>query len=166
MSETHSGGASPPHLHILVDTREQRPISGFYQYEGVSGVSHEKLDVGDYTTKISKESFVIERKSPEDMYNSILRGHKRFSRMLTRARQQNIVVYILVECPEQYFYSLAWCSFYPKVKKETIKKIVTKIRSYRGVHVDFCQGRSDMRNQILGLLDISDRVITMRRQGE
>ena len=68
-------------LVIIVDTREQRP----YEFEKYPvRVKHEKLDTGDYSVEGFENIFAIERKSLDDLVNTISRGRDRFNDEIIR----------------------------------------------------------------------------------
>jgi ERCC4-type nuclease len=77
---------------IIIDTREQKPIS-FPGHEKV----HRKLDEGDYNTPELEDKIVIERKSVEDFYGSVIQGHARFKKEILRAKDKKKKFYIFVE---------------------------------------------------------------------
>jgi hypothetical protein len=70
----------PSPLHIIIDTREQRPWS----FDPTAVVTtRRKLDAGDYALE-SDDRFVIERKSIEDFVSTMAQGWERFLRELDR----------------------------------------------------------------------------------
>jgi hypothetical protein len=68
---------------VVVDTREQKPYD--FSEVGVDNVVHEKLDVGDYTLKGFEHDFVVERKSLDDLANSLGTERGRFENEILRA---------------------------------------------------------------------------------
>jgi len=78
-------------MKILIDTREQKPLS-FNASESL------KLDFGDYTVGGSDYSYTyIDRKSESDFKSTVSVGLDRFKRELDRVRQFNSFMYVLVE---------------------------------------------------------------------
>lgn len=127
---------------IIVDTREQLPLWS-------KGVTKKKLIVGDYTTPILQKSFIIERKSPSDLYQTITRGHVRFRKELYRAMLNEIELALYVECSASYFYDLKFVKgFTPKVKGETLKKTINTISRKYNLKVYWCKNRADMKKKI------------------
>ena len=86
--------------HILrIDTREQKPL--FFDTFGVK-VRREKLSCGDYHMVFSdgtSSSVVFERKSIPDLFGTMTKGHERFKKEMTRAKEQGLSMVILVEGP-------------------------------------------------------------------
>lgn len=69
----------PQKIHILVDTREQRPLK-FDDYK----VERATLETGDYTTAALRGRVAVERKSLTDLAGSLTEA--RFTRELQRSR--------------------------------------------------------------------------------
>ena len=84
---------------IIVDTREQKPIWEVKEGE----VIVQKLDEGDYTTDRLLNKAHIERKSGNDLYGSLLQGHKRFIAELERANVKGLTLAVFVECSRKDF---------------------------------------------------------------
>jgi len=81
-------------MKILVDSREQLPL-----FPG----NRATLLCGDYTTHKLKGCFVIERKSLQDLYGSIVQGNQRFKAMLFAAAWHRISICIYVEGTREDF---------------------------------------------------------------
>ena len=129
---------------ILVDSREQLPL-----WDGETTTRRQKLEVGDYTTLSLHNKAHAERKSGQDLYCSIVQNHQRFARMLTRAREQNIVVAIFVECDEEAFYMKQFKRGYGlKCKTEVLKKIVHTMRTKYEIPFIWCYGRTHMKTEM------------------
>src|SRR5690349_5556133 len=79
------------HLQIIADTREQQPLWL------PPLCKKQTLVVGDYTTEKLKRKFIIERKSPGDLYGTITKGHPRFKREIKRALDKKIELVVFVE---------------------------------------------------------------------
>ena len=81
----------PKDMEILVDTREQAPLSF-----AVSRIM--KLDFGDYTTSSKYYNYTyVDRKSESDFKGSIGKGFARLRRELQRAKDFDSFLYIVVE---------------------------------------------------------------------
>lgn len=76
-------------MKILVDTREQKPL-----FPNAKFVT---LKVGDYTTEKLKSKFVIERKSLQDLYQTLTRNNTRFKYELFHAAYLRITIEVYVE---------------------------------------------------------------------
>lgn len=69
------------HPTIIIDTREQRPLE-FLHLPSERGTLHS----GDYSIVGLENDFAIERKSVDDLCQSVTRGRERFERELHRLR--------------------------------------------------------------------------------
>lgn len=84
---------------ILVDTREQAPFTfenPKYSESGLLGVEKHVLNIGDYTLKENPIK-VIERKSLQDFYGSLIQGRDRFEEEMQRAKAKHIEMSIVIE---------------------------------------------------------------------
>lgn len=79
-------------MKIIIDTREQKPLK-FTGHETI----RRKLDEGDYNVEELENEIVIERKTVEDFYGTITRGHNRFKNEILRARDKNKKFYMFLE---------------------------------------------------------------------
>lgn len=137
-------------MKIIVDTREQLPL-----FKG-KNVINKKLSEGDYSIEGLEDKIVIERKSPGDLYGSIIQGHKRFLDEIIRSRLQGKKFYIVVECLEDEFYSKMWQGgYYCKVKGNVLAKIVFTIQEKYGVIFIWCKGRPEVKAKVKDLLVIN-----------
>ncbi len=84
---------APKELNIIVDTREQNPIS----FPKNVFVVNEKLDVGDYALASRKIKLSIERKSLPDFIGTLSSGYERFVREVQRAENAGVKLIVLVE---------------------------------------------------------------------
>lgn len=66
---------------LLVDDREQKP----YQFPGVDDVKTVRLPVGDYTYEGFEDQFAVERKTLDDLANSLSNDRLRFENEVRRA---------------------------------------------------------------------------------
>jgi len=125
---------------ILVDTREQTPIWFLVCRKF-------KLDVGDYTTERLLNKFHIERKSPQDLYQSIIQNHFRFVNMLCLAKSRRIKIAIYVECTREKFVTLQFPKGHErKMRPETLDKITATMETrYEFV---WCKDRDDLKRKI------------------
>lgn len=140
---------------IIIDTREQLPLWGpdSKQLHEIS-----KLDEGDYTTAKLKEKFHIERKSPGDLYCSIIQGHERFRAELIRAKQKGIKLAILVECPLEHFIQKKFpMGRTLRTKGIVLRKIMITMSKKYGVTFYFCHGREHMRNMAINMFEIEEK---------
>lgn len=127
-------------MNILVDTREQLPL-----WLGTP----KTLNVGDYTTEILLNQFHIERKSPGDLYGTLLKGHNRFRKEIQRARDKGITLTVFVECGEKKFYAKNWPGGkFCKFPGDTIKKCIATMRVKYGLEFNFYNSRNLCRKAV------------------
>ncbi len=141
-------------MKLIVDTREQKPLWTPPCSE-IKEIQRKKLDVGDYTTDKLLNRVHAERKSPGDLYGSIIQGHKRFKIMLNRAVEKSIILNVFVECPKEVFINKRWN---PRAKRllakpEVLDRILTTISSRYYVNFVWCLDRDDMRDKMLRWLE-------------
>ncbi len=144
---------------MIVDTREQCPL--FPKGKAI----FQKMDVGDYTTIDLIGKVHIERKSAGDLYGSIIQGHNRFRREIMRAKEQNIKLIIMVECPENIFIGKQWGSVAKKLRTpgKTLKKIVDTIQKKYEISIIWCYDRDDM---VYRMNKIFDKEIELLKNGK
>jgi ERCC4-type nuclease len=141
---TSSPGKEFKSLRLISDTREQKPL-------WVPPLClKECLIVGDYTTKRLKRKFIVERKSPGDLYGTITAGHPRFKREIKRAIEHNIELVVFVECSRQRFIN----KNFPGGKKRKypgtgLERILSTLEQRYDLEFVWCKNRSDARNKIL-----------------
>ena len=127
---------------IIIDTREQLPLWDPINFE----VIRQKLDEGDYTTEKLYNIAHAERKSPMDLYGSLIQGHKRFSREIQRAIEKDLSFAIFVECGEKKFTSMRFKGASRlRTLPGTLKKIVDTFQERYPIHIIWCKDREDMK---------------------
>lgn len=125
---------------VLIDTREQLPL-----YPGPKVT----LCVGDYTTKLLKDVFHVERKSPADLYGTLLRGHARFRREIFRAEEKQIKLVIYVECSAKDFYNKRFPGAkFCKFPAETIKKCIATMTVKYSLEFNWSRNRTHCKTLI------------------
>lgn len=131
---------------IFVDTREQLPL-----WKESKHIKNKKLEVGDYTIPELLNKVHAERKSPQDLCNSITKDHTRFRNEFLRAKEKNIKLAVFVECTEKEFYSFSWkpARLQLKTSPITLKKIIITMSKKYEFDVYWCAGRKNMRETIL-----------------
>ena len=130
-------------LNIIIDTREQKPLK-FTGHE----TTRRKIDEGDYATELSESKIVIERKSVEDFYGSIIQGHQRFKREILRAKEKGKTFYLFLEC---YLLDVYMYCYQRNMKPETMEKIVTTMKSRYNLQIVECKTRKEMSKKIVQL---------------
>lgn len=139
---------------IIVDSREQLPIWN----SDNPNVLKLKLSEGDYTTTQLLNRAHIERKSGNDLYGSIIQGHKRFRNELLRALEKNLKLSIFVECPKETFISKKFKGGYRlKTHPVQLRKMITTISEKYNVSFVFCLNRDDMKEKMLDWFDYQNK---------
>ena len=141
-------------LMIVIDTREQLPLWTARK----AFVRSKKLDVGDYTIPELFGKAHIERKSPNDLYGSVIQGHDRFRNELIRSWELGIKLAVFVECTKDNFYGMKWDSRGLKCPGETLRKIVEKMELKYAIPFIFCDGRVKMKKAMLEWFDNQRKV--------
>jgi len=109
-----------------------------------------KLSVGDYTTDELIGKAHVERKSPNDLYGSLIQNHERFRAELIRARTSGIRLAVFVECPDEIFYMKKFRGGYKlKTAPRILRQIVSTMADKYDVDFIFCKDRNDMRCNIM-----------------
>lgn len=130
---------------IIVDTREQLPLWDPEFFE----VKEQKLDEGDYTTEELHNVAHAERKSPNDLYGSIIQGHERFRNELIRAQQKGIKLAVFVECPAEMFFRKRFDGAWRlKAPGQTLRKIVGTLTVKYNIEFIWCEDREDMKDKM------------------
>ena len=130
-------------MNIIIDTREQKPLK-FTGHE----TTRRKLDEGDYATEKSENKIVIEGKSVEDFYGSIIQGHQRFKREILRAQEKGKKFYIFLE---GYLLDVYMYCYQRNMKPETMEKIVSTMKSRYNLQIVECKTRKEMSKKIVQL---------------
>lgn len=129
-------------MELICDTREQKPLW--------TDAIKKTLNVGDYTTVALEGRFHVERKSPSDLYGSLIQGHERFKKEFERAQEQGVELIIMVECDEKQFYSKSWPGGWRlKTKGNVLAKITKGFKENRGCEIIWCENRDAMRFEML-----------------
>jgi len=137
-------------MKIIVDTREQLPMFK-------NGTIRRKLDVGDYSTTILENKFAIERKSPQDLYGSLVGGHERFMNEILLAERRNIHLVLFVECCYEEFVSMTWRGgSRVKMRPKVLKRLTDTTFRRRGLQVFWCKSRDGMKKAILDRLNLEE----------
>jgi ERCC4-type nuclease len=138
---------------IIVDTRERLPI-----FKG-KGVILRKLEEGDYSTPFLEDKVVIERKSPIDLYGSIVQGHIRFADEIMRTRLLDKKMYVVVECEKDTFISKRFHgAYFLKLRPPILVSIISAIEAKYFVIFVWCKNRQDVKNKILDIIKINNKL--------
>jgi len=133
---------------IIIDTREKKPL-----WYG-KNTTKKKLEVGDYTNKKKIGIIHIERKSPGDLYQSIIQQHDRFRRELIKAKQLKIKLFILVECAKNTFLKKLWNDHSTELQTptKTLQQIIETIERKYETPIIWCKNRNEMKKIIKMIL--------------
>lgn len=131
---------------IIIDTREQAKLPFDIPFRV------EKLDEGDYTTDFLKDKYVIERKSPMDLYASIIQNHERFRAEILRAKEKRIEIEIWTECPKKTFISKSWGgkSFQLQTAPKVLANILKTMEERYKIKFKWFENREQMRDCMQG----------------
>jgi hypothetical protein len=134
----------PDTLKMIVDTREQLPL-----WKG-NKCKKRTLNVGDYTTEALLNKFHIERKSPQDLYGTLTRGHVRFRNELIRAEHvSGVKLVMFVECSRETFVNLQFKGAHRyALTGAHVGKIVATIENKYGLEVVWCKTRAACKKAI------------------
>lgn len=138
-------------MKIFIDTREKLAYS-------FKNSIRKTLSVGDYTTTKLKNFFCIERKSPGDLYGTLLSGHSRFRREIFRARDRGITLAVYVETTEKKFYAKNWPGGgYCKFPSETIRKCIATMTKKYNLEFNWCKSRTHAKQAVLDRLTLEEK---------
>lgn len=129
-------------MKIIQDSREQLPM--------FKEATVRKMDTGDYTTILLDGVFHIERKSPEDLYSTLIQDHARFKREILRAKKSDTKLVVYVESSKEDFinkrFSQGWMR---KTKSETLAKIIATMSKKYNLEFVWCFGRKNMEIKMI-----------------
>jgi len=152
-------------MTIYIDTREQRPLFNLSNGKASKNFFAKKtLNVGDYTTELLLGKFHIERKSPGDLYGTLLSGHTRFRKEIFRARDRGITLVIYIECTAKKFYAKTWDGGrYYKFQSETIKKCIATMTKKYDLEFNWCTSRAAAKKDVQERLKAEERKVKKSR---
>ena len=114
---------------ILIDTREQQPLS-------FSNSELLKLDVGDYAVGGDLYDYTfVDRKSYQDFCSTITNGYSRFIKELERCRSLGCYLYIVTETA----FDDMWATNKRGFKKFRLDYVYHQMRSIQADYTDCCQ---------------------------
>ena len=135
-------------MKIIVDTREQLPLS-FTGHETI----RRKLYEGDYNIAELEDKIVIERKTLQDLYGSIVQDHDRFKAEILRAKEKNKTFYIFLEGSLEEFYYLKWSTRDYNIKPLTLQRIIQTMKERYNLTFVECKTRTEMSKKIIELME-------------
>jgi len=127
---------------LIVDSREQKPLW--------SHVTKSTMLVGDYTTCLLQDCFVVERKSPQDLYGTLTKGHSRFRRQILRAQEHGITMVVYVESSRKGFIEKKFKGGEDrKFPGVSLDRMITTIAAKYELEFVWCNDREHMRELIV-----------------
>ncbi len=139
-------------IRILVDSREQRPFR-FLK----ARCSVQKLDEGDYRL-YGDHGMVIERKSVEDLFHTVVKDTARFERELARLTACHYPVLLVEGLPE----SVSAGARYSGANGSRVLDHTLRLCVKYGVAPVFCYGRLAAEDMAWRLLKARHEVKTGR----
>jgi ERCC4-type nuclease len=138
---------------IIVDSREQKPYSFSYNS------STEALPVGDYSLKGYEKVFAVERKTLDDLANSLGNDRDRFEDEMERARELRMQeLTVLIEAPRWHVYKYSGDKhsphYYSNIYPNSIIGSIASWRDrYQFLDWEWAGDRAGGRARTLELLD-------------
>jgi ERCC4-type nuclease len=146
-------------MDIIVDTREQKPL-----FKG-AGIINFKLLVGDYSTLKLRNSFCVERKSLQDLYGTITKGHIRFRHEHLRALANNIELVLVIEGTKKAFTEKRFPGGLDRnIKGETLGKIIDSIEHRWKLKVVWCKNRAEAKHLITEYLTKEEKKLANKNR--
>ena len=86
-------------IDLFIDTREQKELE--FKADYINSVSKATMKYGDYGARIDgiKVPVVFERKSINDLFGTLGKGHARFKKEINRSIEDNCRLIIIIEKP-------------------------------------------------------------------
>lgn len=138
-------------MKIVIDSREQLPLD-FKTSTHIEGVVIKKLEAGDYSILGYEDKIAIERKSANDLFGTLGKGHKRFNRELARAKGYDYFGIIIEDSFTDIKYKNFENSFYSKMPGFVITKMCMTMKLKYGVDFIFCKDRQEAKDMIREIL--------------
>jgi len=127
---------------ILIDTREQLPLT--FRCES----RRETLPVGDYGLESFSDwtcpRFIVERKSLDDLCQSLGRGRRRFMREIEKMRQFSFAAIVIEGVPEQ----IELAQYRSRIPPTSVFGTLDAIAVRTGIHVCWCGSPDGAARQI------------------
>ena len=102
---------------ILIDSREQQPL----KFPGVD-TKEAYLETGDYTIEGFEDRFAVERKSINDLANSVGTDRDRFEAEIKRAQSMDEFVVVVEGTPEDIRTGSYYSQIHPNAVLGTVEK--------------------------------------------
>ncbi len=142
---------------LSIDSREQDGLN-IKPGANIETVTIEKLPFGDYAGKANKDApfwpVFWERKNLGDLFGTLTNGIERFKKEIARAKESNITMYLGIEASLKDVYS---GYAHSSVLGSTIVKTLFTFKLKYGIEPVFCNGRDELKYQIIETYDALDR---------
>ena len=135
-------------LNIIVDTRERMPL-----WKESEKVTSKKLDVGDYSIKNFENKFSIERKSPNDLFGSLGKGHKQFKAEITRAKDYDYFAIVVETNYTNIINKEFEGAHYCKMRGYVITSILFTLHMKYGIPFFLVNGRKEAKRYVRELMN-------------
>jgi hypothetical protein len=138
-------------LNILIDSREQKPLSFF------SSDKIKQLNCGDYTAdEPYYDDVYIERKSVEDFFGTFgtTDGFKRFVKEVDRANKFGFYLFVLTDAPLEYIcnYNHRWAQNSQSTILSSLANMRSLCQSHNNIQFIFVNGRDTSSSVIKKIL--------------
>lgn len=135
---------------IVVDTREQKPLWN-------SGIISKHLETGDYSLEMNgvshENKFAIERKSLMDLFGTLGKGHKRFTKELERASKLDYFAIVVDGSYSSIVNKNFPNSYRSTMKGFVIAKILFTIHMKYQIPIFMTQGRIESKQVIKSIMN-------------
>lgn len=142
-------------MNIIVDNREQLALFKDERHRTI----YLKLDEGDYNIPELVNHIVIERKTMQDLYGTLTKGHERFKQEILRSRIKQKKFYIFVEGTEERFFRMEWSKRYLKCRPHILKKIIATMEEKYSLIIIWCEGPRDAEENILRCFELNKQAL-------
>lgn len=133
-------------MDVIIDTREQLPLE--FNSEYIGSIVRETLNIGDYAVRFTDGTVPpvrFERKSLCDLFGTLSQGYKRFKKEIIRAREEGILLVIIIE--ENYSKVLKGHKYSKRNGEELAAQLWTLMIKH-GVPFVCCKNREEMSRYI------------------
>jgi len=132
-------------LVIVTDSREQDKL--FSEKESII----KGLKTGDYSVENYEDCFALERKSLQDLFGTLGKGHDRFKKELERAKSLDYFAIIVEGSYDQIKTKKFPGAYHSKMKGYVVASILMKIHLKYGVPVFFAEDKKQAKNLVKDL---------------
>ena len=134
-------------MKIIIDTREVKYLN--FSHHFITEIIRERLKTGDYTCEYSdghRPPIIFERKSLPDAVGTLTQNYKRFRKEIIRARENKILLVIIIECSLTRF--IKGIDESQRSGSELLQQLFTIALKYKTPFV-FCNNREESSRFII-----------------